>query len=317
MKRKIALILLLVLVITGCQSGNNKENKLNIGILQYIEHPALDSVREGFEEELKDLGIDAKIDYQSAQGDIGVARTIAEKFSKDKVDLIFAIGTSAAQAAASVTEDIPVIFSAVTNPVDAELVESFEKPGTNVKGTTDKVVIEKQFNLFKEIDENIKTIGVVYSADEANSIAQISEIEEIGPKLGFKINAKSIQNISDLPQVGQSVVKDSDGVYIISDNKIASSISLLADLLIENMKPSVGAEEAHVEGGCLISDGISYNSLGKTSADMAKRILIDGEDPGNMKVESTEETIKKINMDTLKALDLDSNLEVFKDGEEI
>lgn len=318
-KRLLAILMLAIIALTACAGETNKESaldgKLTIGIVQYIEHPALDAAREGFIEAVKNSGIDAEFDYQSAQGTIDVARTISEKFVSDNVDLIFAIGTPAAQAASSVTQEIPIIFSAVTDAVDSELVETNEKPGGNVTGTSDLPDVDKQLELFNEIDENIKTIGVIYSADEANSEVQLNIVKDLAPKKGLEVEAISIQNISDLPQAAQSIAKKVDAVYVFSDNKIASSIALLADVLTDNKIPSVGAEEAHVEEGILMTDGISYFSLGEQAGEMVKRILIDGENPGEIPVETSKAFTKKVNRETLEILGLNEDLEVF-DGAE-
>lgn len=318
-KRLLAILMLAIIALTACAGETNKESaldgKLTIGIVQYIEHPALDAAREGFIEAVKNSGIDAEFDYQSAQGTIDVARTISEKFVSDNVDLIFAIGTPAAQAASSVTQEIPIIFSAVTDAVDSELVETNEKPGGNVTGTSDLPDVDKQLELFNEIDENIKTIGVIYSADEANSEVQLNIVKDLAPKKGLEVEAISIQNISDLPQAAQSIAKKVDAVYVFSDNKIASSIALLADVLTDNKIPSVGAEEAHVEEGILMTDGILYFSLGEQAGEMVKRILIDGENPGEIPVETSKAFTKKVNRETLEILGLNEDLEVF-DGAE-
>ena len=229
--------------------------------------------------------------------------------------MIFAIATPAAEAAVGATSEIPILFSAVTDPVAAHLVESNENPGGNVTGTSDIVDIESQLKLFKEINPDIKKIGIVFSADEINSQTQVEMVEELIPKLGLELEVMSIQNISDLPQVAESLTSKVDGVYMLSDNKIASSVSLLADVLVENKKPLVGAEEAHIEGGGLISNGISYFGIGEQAGVMAKKILVDGINPGEIPVESSHTITKIVNRETLKALGLDENLKAFEGAE--
>lgn len=322
MKKIITILMAMTMILTACSGGNTKVNteektteEFKIGIVQYIEHPALDAARDGFIKGLEDAGVKANIDVKSAQADIGVARTISEKFVSDGVDLIFAIATPAAEAAVGATSEIPILFSAVTDPVAAHLVESNENPGGNVTGTSDIVDIESQLKLFKEINPDIKKIGIVFSADEINSQTQVEMVEELIPNLGLELEVMSIQNISDLPQVAESLTSKVDGVYMLSDNKIASSVSLLADVLVENKKPLVGAEEAHIEGGGLISNGISYFGIGEQAGVMAKKILVDGINPGEIPVESSHTITKIVNRETLKALGLDENLKAFEGAE--
>lgn len=316
MKKLIVAILSLVLVLTACDTGK-EESKLTIGIVQLIEHPALDDAREGFINELKELGIDAKIDYQNAQGDIATARTISEKFVSDKVDLIYAIATPAAQAAKAATKDIPILFSAVTDAVEADLVESNDKPGANITGTSDAANLDDQFKIFKELDPSIKRIGIIYTSDEANSLSQLKQAQAKAPEYGYEIISKSITQISDLPQVAQSIIDEADAFYILSDNKIASSITVLSDLLKEHKKISVSAEESQVKGGILISQSLSYKRLGAQTADMAKRILVDKVSPNQIPVENSKETKNVINKETLEALGINQTQKIITDAQEI
>lgn len=322
MKKFLLLIIALVVILTAC-GGNSlnantkaKETKeFNIGIVQYIEHPALDATRDGFIKALESEGLKVNIDVKSAQGDIGVARTISEKFVADGVDLIFAIATPAAEAAVRASSEIPILFSAVTDPVAAHLVDSNENPGGNVTGTSDIVDIEAQLALFKEINPEIKKIGIVFSSDEINSQTQVEIVEKLVPNMDLELEVMSIQNISDLPQVAQSLAQKVDGVYMVSDNKIASSVSLLSEVLIENNIPSVCAEEALVEGGGLISNGISYFGIGEQAGVMAKKILGDGMKPSEIPVETSKTETKIVNRETMEALGLEENLEAFKGAE--
>lgn len=323
MKKTLGIIFALSLILTACGTATTntttpapaaEEKTFKVGIVQLIEHPALDASREGFIKALEDNGVNVEVDYVSAQGDIAVARTISEKFVADGVDLIFAIATPAAEAAVGTGTEIPILFSAVTDPVAAHLVESNESPGGTVTGTSDIVDIKGQLEIFKQIDENISTIGIVYSADEANSLAQLEIVEAAAPELGLTVESIAIQSISDLPQAAQSIATKVDGVYMLSDNKIASSVTLLADVLKENKIPSVCAEEALVIGGGLIANGISYFEIGEQTGTMAKKILVDGISPSDIPVEQAKNISKLVNPETLESLGLDANLDVFKDA---
>ncbi|WP_242961519.1 ABC transporter substrate-binding protein [Peptostreptococcus faecalis] len=311
---------LLTFVLVGC---NKKGDDFVIGIAQLAEHPALDEARKGFIDGLEEQGINFKEDYNNAQGDPGVASQIVQKQISDDVDLIFTIATPVAQSAQQATLDlekenrIPVLFSAVTDAVDAKLVNSNENPGENITGTLDAAPIKEQLSLFKEIDSSIKNIGIIYNTSERNSEIQIKQAKSLEKELGIKIIDIGVSSINDVAQTLQSKVKEIDGIYTITDNMIASSISIISDIAIENKIITVGAEEAHVKGGILISNGISYYDLGKQTASMAKKILIDGENPKDIPVEKSKNFIKTYNSNTLDSLGIDKDNNVFKNSKEI
>lgn len=309
--------------LTGCSSGANKvsnasiEKDFTIGISQLAEHPALDDAKRGFEDGLKDLGVDANVIHQNAQGDLPTSSTIAQKFVKDEVDLIFAIATPAAQSAKQATSEIPIIFSAVTDPVLAELVDSMEEPGGNITGTSDLSPMDRQLQLFKDIDKDIDKVGIIYNTSEPNSQVQVEMAKEIASDIGLEIVEVGISNINDIPQALDSIVKKVDGIYTITDNMVASAINVVSEKAIANNLVTVAAEDSHVKGGILITDGISYYELGKQSARMAKEILVDNKSPASLPAETSENTKKVFNLDTLKALGLNENNEIFKNAEVI
>lgn len=317
----LTIFLISIVLLSGCSSKESQttvdKKAITIGISQLAEHPALDEARRGFEDGLKELGIDANIVYQNAQGDIPTSLSIAQKFVKDGVDLIFAIATSAAQSAKQATDEIPIVFSAVTDPVEAELVKSMDSPGGNITGTSDESPMDRQLKLFKEIDSSIKKVGIVFNTSEPNSQVQVKKAKELAATLGLEIVEVGINTINDIPQAVDSIIKKVDAIYTITDNMVASAINVVAEKAIENNMITVGAEESHVTGSILITDGISYYELGKQSAKIAKEILIDGKSPSVIPVETAVNTKKVYNEETLNALGLDINNEVFKDAEKI
>ena len=235
MKKKIvklvSLLMVSMVIFAGCSSSGSNENTVTandkvfkVGISQLAEHPALDDARRGFEDGLKELGVNVEIDYQNAQGDIPTSLSIAQKFARDEVDLIYAIATPAAQSAKQATGDIPIIFSAVTDPVEAELVASMEKPGANVTGTSDLSPMDRQLQLFKDLDESIEKVGIIFNTNVANSQIQVQLAEEIGANIGLEIVSVGISTINDIPQALDSLVKKVDGIYTITDNMVASAI---------------------------------------------------------------------------------------------
>lgn len=311
-----------MLMVTGCSTGgsenvDNTKKAYTIGISQLAEHPALDDARRGFEDGLKELGVDAEVVYQNAQGDIPNTLAIAQKFVKDEVDLIYAIATPAAQSAKQATSDIPVLFSAVTDPVQSEIVVDWEAVGGNVTGTSDMAPVESQLKMFKEIDPSIKTIGILYNTSEANSEIQIKDVEKLAPAEGLEIVTMGVTNVNEIPQALDSLLSKVDALYALSDNLVASSVELVNKKLIENNMISVGAEESQVGGGILVTNGLSYYELGKQTAKMAKEILVDGKDVSTIPVGKAEKTITTVNEKSLEALGLDANLAIFKDATKV
>ncbi len=308
-----------ILVFTACASNSkastsSEENEFTIGINQLADHPALDDARKGFEDGLDELGIKADIIYQNAQGEIPNTVTISQKFVKDQVDLIYAIATPAAQSTKQVTSEIPILFSAVTDPVKSELVNDWDKVGGNVSGTSDLADTSSQLKMFKEIDPSIETIGILYNTGESNSAIQIEEVEKLAPDEKLKILTVGVSSINELPQSIDSLFSKVDAVYILSDSMIAGAVELVSTKLIEYNLISVSTEETQVAGGILVTNGLSYYELGKQTAQMAKEILIDKKDISTIPVGLAEKTLTTVNEKTLELLNLDSNLPLFKEA---
>lgn len=318
MVKLMALMVAGALLLTGCSTPSSQasegEKTLKIGISQLADHPALDDARRGFEDGLKELGINAEIIYKNAQGDIPTSLSIAQSLVKDKVDLIYAIATPAVQSAKQATSEIPILFSAVTDPVKSEIVDSWDNVGGNITGTSDMAPTATQLKMFKQLDPSIKTIGIMYNTSEANSEIQIEEVKSLAPAEGLEIKTVGVTNVNELPQAIDSLFGKVDAVYNLSDNLIAKSVELVSKKLIDYKKISVSAEESQVAGGILITNGLSYYELGKQTAKMAKEILIDKKDISSIPVGVAEKTITTVNEKTLEALGLDPNLPLLKDA---
>ena len=314
----IVLLVISMMILSGCSKDSSQEavgeNTYTIGISQLAEHPALNDTRLGFEDGLKELGVDAKIVYQNAQGDIPNSLSIAQKFASDKVDLIFTIATPATQSAKQATSDIPILFSAVTDPVKSEIVADWENVGGNITGTSNRAPVATQLKMFKEIDPSIKKIGVLYNTSESNSEIQLNELKILAPVEGLEIIAVGVTNVNEIAQALDSLLPKVDALYTVSDNLVAASVELVSKKLLENNMISISNEESSVVGGLLITNGLSYYDLGKQTAKMAKDILVDGVDISTIPVEFAEKTNIKVNQKTLEALGLDSNLPLFKDA---
>ena len=258
----------------------------------------MDALKEaGFED-----GVNIEIDYQNAQADQSNLMTISERFVKNNVDLILAIATPAAQAVASATTTIPILFTAVTDPVAARLVESNEKPGLNVTGTTDAGPIDKQFALMKELFPDLKTIGIIYNSSEVNSEVQAKQAEEIAKEMGWEVKFGTITSVNDIEQVANSLAEKVDGFYAPTDNTIASAMPNLVKVAEEKKLPILGSEPGMVEGGALMTVGIDYFKLGQQTGKMAVKILKGEAVPAEMPVESLKDVDIVLNQATAKAI---------------
>lgn len=318
MKKLILAILASIMLVACGEKKDAKktetEKQLIIGINQFVEHPALDASRKGFIDALKKSGYEdgkkIKIDFQNAQGDMSIAQTIGKSMSAD-YDLILAIATPSAQAAYNSTKEIPILITAVTDPVAAGLVKDMKKSGTNVSGTSDMTPIDKQFELIKKLIPNAKKIGIVYSTSEQNSLVQVAWAKEVAAKLGFEIVEKGITNVNEMSQALDAILTEVDVLYTPTDNLIVASTPLVVDKTLKAKIPLIGCIEDQVKQGALATETIDYYKLGYQTGEMAIRIL-NGEKPADMAVETMADTELMINEKTAKDLGIIINAEVLK-----
>lgn len=282
------------------------EKVLKVGIIQIAEHPSLDMARQGFLDVLKEKGYEEgknlTVDYQNAQGDPSTANTIAQKFVADKVDLVLAIATPAAQAMAKATKDIPILITAVTDPVAAGLAESLEKPGTNVTGTTDMNPVKDQLALLKEICPEAKNVGVLYNTSEKNSEVQVEIAEKVAPELGVKIIKAVATSSAEVLQAANSLVGKVDAFYVPTDNTVVSALDSVIKVAEEHDIPLIVGEGDSVKKGGLATLGIDYYTLGKQTADIALRIWERGEKPENIPIEGQKEYKLIVNLKAAEAM---------------
>lgn len=277
-----------------------------IGVLQLVAHDALDATYEGFVDGLAEAGfVDGEnitIDYQNAQGDQSNTNTIASKLVNDGNDLILAIATPAAQAVANATTDIPILITAVTDPHDSGLVASNEAPGGNVTGTSDLTPVRQQMELLKELVPNAKTVGLLYSSSEANSVFQIEIAKAAAAELGLETEDYSISSTNEMKQVMESMVGKVDAVYTPTDNMIASAMPTVSAVALEHNLPVIVGEAGMVQNGGLASYSISYYELGKMTAAQAVKILNGEAVPADMPIEYQENVELEVNEETAAAL---------------
>lgn len=307
MKKLVCILLSVMLIVSLCACGAKEDDTLKIGIIQLTEHQALDAAREGFVAKLEEAGIDVEIDVQNAQGEQTVCATIANTMVNDGVDLILAIATPAAQAAAQATAEIPILVTAVTDPASAGLVNSNENPGTNVSGTSDMNPIEAQIDLLLKFAPDAKTIGILYCSSEDNSILQADIAEKALKAKGIAVEIVTAADSSEVQAVTQSLVGKVDGVYIPTDNLMADSMGAIGMILTPAGIPVVAGESNMTMEGGLATYGIDYYALGEKTAEMAIDILVNGADISTMPIQyyDQESLSLTINEATLKELGLE------------
>lgn len=313
-KRRIAISLMALIatsLFVGCKgeekSSAKDEKKYNIGISQLVQHPALDSAKDGFIEGLKEKGYEEGknivIEYQNAQGDNSTSQTIAQKFVSEKKDLILAIATNSAQAIYNATKDIPTVFTAVTDPVAAGIAKDWKSSGTNLTGVSDMVPVDKQLDLLTKLKADIKVLGVIYNTSEANSVVQVNSLKEEASKLGISIKEIGVTNVNEINQNLSAVIKEIDALYTPTDNTVASAYDLVGQIAVKNNVPILGAEEAVVAKGGLCSIGIDYFKLGKETGYKAAELL-DGKKPDEIEITTLSDMSITINTDVAEKLNI-------------
>lgn len=325
-KKKLTLILSGILIVAGlvscAKTSSSNENEktrdvsknsnevkemYTIGINQLVQHDALDASREGFIEGLKEKGFEEgknlKIDYQNAQGDIAIAKTVSDQFVTSKVDMIFAIATSSLQASYNATKDIPIVFTAVTDPIGAGVAESWESSGTNVTGTSDMVSMEKQLSLLTTLVPDIKTLGVIYNSSEANSLAQVQELKKEAEKNAIDIKEISVTTVNEINQNLNAAIGSIDALYAPTDNTVASAYDLVGNICVNKNIPILCGEEAGVSKGGLCSIGIDYFKLGKEAGYKAAEIL-NGTKPSDIEISTLSDMSITINTDVAEKLNI-------------
>jgi len=284
---KLKKLLFMLLVILGSISliGCN-DDRIQIGILQFVEHEALSEARRGFIDGLAEAGFvdgeNIKITLYNPQTDPSTMTQQAQKLIR-KSNLVLGIATPAAQALANAAEDLgkdtPILFTAVTDPVDAKLVTSNESPGGNITGTNDMNPIVEQISLIKELLPTATKLGIIHTASEPNSELQATLAKEEAEKEGLVVTIKKITAVTDLEQVANQLASSVDVLYIPTDNTIVASMGIINEVVMQNGIPAIVGEPNAVDGGGSITYGIDYYKLGKLTAEMAVQILADGKLP--------------------------------------
>ena len=302
-------ILLTSLISLHQLKADKKKDVFRIGISQFITHQSLDATREGFVDELAKQGyVDGKnieIDLQNAQGEQRNLKTISQQLAESS-DVVLAIATPSAQSLANTTQTTPVIFSAVTDPVSAKLVESREHPGGNVTGTSDQSsdAISTQINLIKKVLPKAKTIGILYTQSEPNSVVQKDEAKRLLEEKGFTVVEKTILDSNNVKAAAESLMAEVDMVFVPTDNIISSTMETIKQVSIKHKIPVFGGSTEMVAVGGLYNYGTNYEELGRQTARMLVRVL-KGEKPENIAVELPEKLELHTNQEMADALGID------------
>lgn len=294
-------VLMTATMLGGCgNASTEKADVINIGIIQQLQHGSLDDAREGFIDGLKEAGYvdgeNIKINYQNASGEVTNCQQICEVFGDSGMDMVLAIATNAAQAAVQEFQDteVPVLFTAVTDPVDAGLVESKEAPGKNVTGTSDMPVIADQIAVIKDVLPDAKNLAILYTSSESNSEIQAKEAKKAAEELGMKVTIQTSSSSNDIAQVVASVAGSVDAIYIPSDNAFASAMSTVNSVAKDNKLPVFCAVEDMIKEGGIATTAVDYYELGKQTAAQAVRIL-KGEKASEIAVETQKEFALVVN----------------------
>ncbi|MBJ6745592.1 ABC transporter substrate-binding protein [Streptococcus sp. 121] len=292
--------------LAACSTSGENAGDTKVGIIQYAEHDALTATREGFMEALEKAGYkegdNVTVDLQNSQGDQANLQTMVEQLA-GKNDVNFAIATPAAQSLLSVDNETPSVFTAVTDPVSAGLIDSLEKPGGSMTGSTDASDVKGQMEMLLKVVPEAKTVGIFYNSSEVNSEVQAKEAEKILKDKGIKVVTKTVTTTNDVQQAVTSLAGQVEAIYFPLDNTVASTASTIGDVLKEAKVPAMGSDNAVIEAA-LFTYGVDYHAIGVQAGELAVDIL-KGEKPADLAVKTPEKASVAVNEEMAQALGID------------
>ncbi len=299
---------------SAAASGSGQQADYTVGILQYTSHSSLDEIAAAIQSELEQqalaAGVTIRVELKNGQGDAATINDICKMFVSDGVDLIIPIATPAATAAAAAVQgtDIPLVYSAVTDPVAAQLAQSMEAPGENMTGTSDYIDTAKILDLVLANNPDTKTLGLIYNLGETNSAATIEALRPVLEEKGIQAVESTVTTPGEVQMAAQNLVsKGVDAIFVPIDNTVASAMSVLADEAIKGGVPVYTAADSLVRDGGLATTGVNYTKLGELTAQLAVQVL-QGEEPATMPVQVLNDGIVTVNTTTAKALGIDPNV---------
>lgn len=304
---------LTTVVMAACGSENSStsadEDAVRVGIIQYAEHDALSAAREGFLEALEEAGYvegdNLIVDYQNAQGDQANLQTMVDQLAGEN-DVNFAIATPAAQALLGADSETPSVFTAVTDPVAAGLVDSLEKPGGNMTGSSDATDVVSQLEMLLEVVPDAETIGIFYNSSEVNSEVQATAAQAFLEAQGLQVVVRTVTSTNDVQQAITSLAGQVDAIYLPLDNTVASTASTIGDVLLKEKVPAIGSDEAVLEAA-LFTYGVDFHAIGVQAGELAVRI-IEGADPADLAVATPDTAAIAVNEEMAAALGIDPEI---------
>lgn len=275
MKKLLSCLCAGMLLLAGCGSKDDEVTK--IGLAQIVEHDSLNTIRESMMDELEKLGYvegeNIEVDYKNAQGDANNLTSIMQTYMGNSVDMIVAIATPTAMAAAPYEKEVPIIFSAVSDPIGAGLIQDLNKPNYNITGTSDEIQVDQILDLALTIHSSVKTIGYIYNASEANSVSNLAKVKAYAQEKGLKVEEAAIANVGEISTAASVLCSKADIIFAPNDNTVASGMDALNKIAIDNKIPVyVGADSMVMDGG-FASVGINYEDLGRETARMIDQVL--------------------------------------------
>jgi putative ABC transport system substrate-binding protein len=316
MAKRTLFVLVVAMAAVLVVSGTALAKTYKIGVTVIVSHPALESDQEGFEKAIAEAGLEAEYDYQNAQGDMANATTIAQKFKNDKLDLVHAIATPTAQAAVKVIKNHPIVYSSVTDPVDAGLVKTMGPSGTNVTGISDAWPIERQIELYHQMVPSAKKWGTIYNAGDANSVKSISWTRDAMKKFGLELIEVTISNSAEVYTGAQTLVGRVDAIYITSDNTVVSALESVVKVANNKKIPLFGGDTTTVEKGMIAAYGLNYFQVGYSAGKKAVLVL-KGQDPGTVPSGLTENLSLWLNLKAAKDQNVNVSEEFVKMAEKV
>ncbi len=299
---------------SAAASGSGQQADYTVGILQYTSHSSLDEIAAAIQSELEQqaqaAGVTISVELKNGQGDAATINDICKMFVSDGVDLIIPIATPAATAAAAAVQgtDIPLVYSAVTDPVEAQLAQSMEAPGENMTGTSDYIDTAKILDLVLANNPDTKTLGLIYNLGETNSAITIEDLRPVLEEKGIQAVESTVTTPGEVQMAAQNLISQGvDAIFVPIDNTVASAMSVLADEAIKGGVPVYTAADSMVRDGGLATTGVNYTKLGELTAQMAVQVL-QGEDPATMPVQVLNDGIVTVNTTTAAALGIDPDV---------
>ncbi len=315
-------IVLIALVLVGMVAQGALARTYTVSVNQFVEHPALDAVLRGFQDYMKDQKVDIKYNIHNAQANMATVTQIAQQMIGEKADLLLAIATPSAQAVAQADDKAPKdlqrpeLFSAVTDPVAAGLVKNLTEPGGLVTGVSDRLPLEKHMQMVKTFLPNMKKLGLLYNAGEANSKSIVANIRELSKTMGFEVVEATAAKTADVYQAAKSLVGRADAIFVPTDNTIVSSLESVIKIGVQNKLPVFAADVSSVNRGAIAAMGFDYYKHGYQTGAMALKIL-KGEKPGNMPVEFQKKLELEINLKYAKLMGVTPPAELLKKANKI